>query len=261
MRQTMFCGRYKKEWPVHIRGEKVLGHFVLRQGYLWPTMMTNASNSVKKMPLVPGLWALIAAFWGAYSHRFAWPFKQWGIDIISPFPLALAQHKFLLMVIKYFMKWVEADAVSINEKSAQKFILIPSFIALEFSESLCLITGLNSAGMPSPTLAQNCALNTGLPLWVIPNPMVRWKQPTRRYYMAFIPASRHWEAAGWMSLTVFRGHIGSHHVTLPERPTSCQWKLFYQWKWLFPPWARKLSTLRSTTKNIMKHWTSTRRRD
>lgn len=55
MRQTMFCGRYKKEWPVHIRGEKVLGHFVLRQGYLWPTMMTNASNSVKKMPLVPGL--------------------------------------------------------------------------------------------------------------------------------------------------------------------------------------------------------------
>lgn len=40
------------------------------------------------------------------------------------------------MVIKYFMKWVEADAVSINEKSAQKFILIPSFIALEFSESV-----------------------------------------------------------------------------------------------------------------------------
>ena len=36
-----------------------------------------------------------------------WPFSQWGLDIIGPFPTAIRQLKFLVVGIDYFTKWVE----------------------------------------------------------------------------------------------------------------------------------------------------------
>ncbi|RVW61781.1 Gypsy retrotransposon integrase-like protein 1 [Vitis vinifera] len=46
-----------------------------------------------------------------------WPFAQWGMDIVGPFPAAPAQKKFLLVATDYFSKWVEAEAyTSIKDK-------------------------------------------------------------------------------------------------------------------------------------------------
>lgn len=42
---------------------------------------------------------------------FACPFDQWDTDIVGPFPIALAQKKFLLVVVDYFSKWVKAEAL------------------------------------------------------------------------------------------------------------------------------------------------------
>ena len=33
-----------------------------------------------------------------------WPFAQWGLDIIGPFPIAVRQLKFLVVGIDYFPK-------------------------------------------------------------------------------------------------------------------------------------------------------------
>ncbi|XP_075670440.1 uncharacterized protein LOC142640253 [Castanea sativa] len=41
-----------------------------------------------------------------------WPFPQWGLDIMGPFPTAVRQLKFLLGGIDYFTKWVEAEALA-----------------------------------------------------------------------------------------------------------------------------------------------------
>ena len=47
-----------------------------------------------------------------------WPFAQWGLDIMGPFPTALRQLKFLVVGIDYFIKWVEAEPLAtITEKS------------------------------------------------------------------------------------------------------------------------------------------------
>lgn len=35
------------------------------------------------------------------------------MDIIAPFPLALSQLKYLLLVIEYFTKWIELDTLEI----------------------------------------------------------------------------------------------------------------------------------------------------
>ena len=46
-----------------------------------------------------------------------WPFAQWGIDIISPLPQGKGHVKFLLIVIDYFTKWVEAEALATITKA------------------------------------------------------------------------------------------------------------------------------------------------
>ena len=52
-----------------------------------------------------------------------WPFAQWGLDIMGPFPTALRQLKFLVVDINYFTKWVEVEPfATITEKSICTFV-------------------------------------------------------------------------------------------------------------------------------------------
>ena len=52
-----------------------------------------------------------------------WPFAQWGIDIVGPFPTTPAQKKLLLVATDYFSRWIEAEAfVSIKDKEVTQFI-------------------------------------------------------------------------------------------------------------------------------------------
>ena len=38
-----------------------------------------------------------------------WPFTQWGLDIVSPFPKAAGNKRYLLVSMDYFSKQVEAE--------------------------------------------------------------------------------------------------------------------------------------------------------
>ena len=52
-----------------------------------------------------------------------WPFAQWGLDIMGPFPTALRQLKFLVVGNDYFTKWVEAEPLAtITKKSIHTFV-------------------------------------------------------------------------------------------------------------------------------------------
>ena len=52
-----------------------------------------------------------------------WPFAQWGIDIVGPFPTTPAQKKLLLVATDYFSKWIEAEAyASIKDRDVTRFI-------------------------------------------------------------------------------------------------------------------------------------------
>ena len=52
-----------------------------------------------------------------------WPFAQWGLGIIGPFPIVMRQLKFLIVGIDYFTKWVEAEVLAtITEKNVQSFV-------------------------------------------------------------------------------------------------------------------------------------------
>ena len=52
-----------------------------------------------------------------------WPFAQWGLDIVSPFPKATGKKRYLLVGTDYFTKWVEAEPLTnIREVDAKQFI-------------------------------------------------------------------------------------------------------------------------------------------
>ena len=52
-----------------------------------------------------------------------WPFAQWGLDILGPFPTGTRQMKFLVVGIDYFIKWVEAEPlVKITQQNVKNFV-------------------------------------------------------------------------------------------------------------------------------------------
>ncbi|KAL0458916.1 UNVERIFIED_CONTAM: hypothetical protein Slati_0518800 [Sesamum latifolium] len=58
-----------------------------------------------------------------HYHVIPCPFRQWGIDIVGPFPLAAGQRKFLLVAVDYFTKWIKAEPLArITEGEVMKFI-------------------------------------------------------------------------------------------------------------------------------------------
>ena len=53
-----------------------------------------------------------------------WPFSMWGMDVIGPIePKASNGHRFILVAIDYFTKWVEAASyASVTQNVIVKFI-------------------------------------------------------------------------------------------------------------------------------------------
>ena len=52
-----------------------------------------------------------------------WPFTQWGLDIVGPFPKAVGSKKYLLVGADYFTKWVKVEPLAnIRDVDAKKFL-------------------------------------------------------------------------------------------------------------------------------------------
>ena len=47
-----------------------------------------------------------------------WPFAQWGLDIVGPFPKAARNKRYLLVGMDYFTKWVETKPLA----SVKRFV-------------------------------------------------------------------------------------------------------------------------------------------
>lgn len=52
-----------------------------------------------------------------------YPFTQWGIDLLRPFPMAVGQKRFIVNTIDYFTKWVEAKPLAtITDQKVADFV-------------------------------------------------------------------------------------------------------------------------------------------
>ena len=98
-------------------------HKLIRVGYYWPTMQKDAQSYVKACNRCQHFSNIIRQPSKPLTLMNApWPFTQWGLDIIGPFPMAIRQLKFLVVGINYFTKWVEAKSLAtITEKNVHSF--------------------------------------------------------------------------------------------------------------------------------------------
>ena len=105
-------------------GGRALAHKMIRQGYYWPTMHSDAMEFTKKcdkcqrfsfIPHRPPV--------ELTTIRSPWPFAQWGVDIIGPLPTGKGGLKFAIVAVDYFTKWVEAEPLAIvTERKTTNFI-------------------------------------------------------------------------------------------------------------------------------------------
>ncbi|XP_025670187.1 uncharacterized protein [Arachis hypogaea] len=108
----------------HHIGERSLARKIIRAGYYWPTMMSDAQEFVKNCKKCQEN----ANFHKAPPEELnlmlaPQPFAQWGVDLLGPFPPGPGQVKYLIVAIDYFTKWVEAEPLaSISAANCQKFM-------------------------------------------------------------------------------------------------------------------------------------------
>ena len=122
-----------------------MSHRAITQGYWWPNMQKEAQQYVKKCDQCQRFTPNIYQLGGVLNLLSSpWPFAQWGLDIVGPFPKATSNKRYLLVSIDYFTKWVKAEPLAnIRDMDAKKFIwkmlspdsgsLIPSSRIMVFS--------------------------------------------------------------------------------------------------------------------------------
>ena len=84
-----------------------------------------------------------------------WPFAQWGLDIIGPFPRATRNRRFVLVAVDYFTKWAEAEALAnIRDVDTKKFVWRNIVTNFGVPESLVSDNGLQ---FDSKTFCKFCS--------------------------------------------------------------------------------------------------------
>lgn len=107
----------------HHPGGRSLARKVLRAGYYWPTLEKDAANHVKQCdPCQKHADLHLAPPERLSSLVSPWPFYQWGMDLLGPFPTAPGQLNHLIVAVDYFTKWIEAEPLaSITSARVQRF--------------------------------------------------------------------------------------------------------------------------------------------
>jgi hypothetical protein len=90
-------------------GARDLTTKVFWQGFYWPSIIDDVSKLVttcdtcqknspsSKAPSQPS--QLITP---------SWPLQRWGIDIVGPLTTTQGNYKYAVVVVEYFIKWIEA---------------------------------------------------------------------------------------------------------------------------------------------------------
>jgi hypothetical protein len=105
-------------------GARALQKKIVRAGYYWPSMKADACQFVQRCDKCQRFANLLHSPPAVLVPMTApWPFAQWGLDIMGPFPIGRRQLKFLVVAINYFTKWVEAEPLAtITERNIQNFV-------------------------------------------------------------------------------------------------------------------------------------------
>ncbi len=104
---------HEGSFGTHANGH-AMARKILRAGYYWLTMESDCCVHVRKCHKCQAFADNVNAQPHPLNVMSApWPFSMWGIDVIGAIePKASNGHRFILVAIDYFTKWVEAASYS-----------------------------------------------------------------------------------------------------------------------------------------------------
>ncbi|RDY07340.1 Gypsy retrotransposon integrase-like protein 1, partial [Mucuna pruriens] len=105
-------------FSTHVNGH-ALARKILRAGYYWSNMESDYCQHVKRC-MKCQMYANNIHMAPSTLHNLTspWLFSMWGLDMIGPIkPKACNGHRFILVAIDYFTKWVEAASYANVTKS------------------------------------------------------------------------------------------------------------------------------------------------
>ncbi|GKE45492.1 reverse transcriptase domain-containing protein, partial [Tanacetum coccineum] len=105
-------------------GPRLVVSRLTRLGYYWPSMHKDAKELIQKCKAYQIYYSVPRKpKQEMTSFMPAWPFSEWGIDIVFPLPTARGGARFLVVTIDYFTKWVEQNPlISTTGKHMEKFV-------------------------------------------------------------------------------------------------------------------------------------------
>ena len=105
-------------------GGRSLAHRAITQGYWWPNMQREVLEYVRKYDQCQWFAPSIHQPGGILNPLSSpWPFAQWGLDIVGPFPKVVGNKKYLLVGTDYFTKWIETEPLAnIKDVDAKRFV-------------------------------------------------------------------------------------------------------------------------------------------
>ncbi|XP_042441157.1 uncharacterized protein LOC122026482 [Zingiber officinale] len=105
-------------------GGRTLSRNVLLAGYFWATIQRDAQQLMNTCLSCQKHQNLMHTPTSVLKTSIvSFPFDQWSMNIVGPFPMTSGQRRFLLVAVDYFSKWVEAEALArITEGSIIQFL-------------------------------------------------------------------------------------------------------------------------------------------
>jgi hypothetical protein len=103
---------------------------ILRAGYFWPTLIKDCIESVKKChPCQIFSRKMRAHPAPMFPVITVGPFTKWGIDYTTCKPPSARGHRYIIVAIDYFTKWVEAIPTFKDDGETASLFLFNQIIA------------------------------------------------------------------------------------------------------------------------------------
>ncbi|CAL1387108.1 unnamed protein product [Linum trigynum] len=133
---------HEGSWGMHA-GTRSLEKTLLRQGYYWPTMRRDTQKYAQACPKCQVAAQTTHAPPSKMQVNIGpWPFAQWGMDFLGPFPMAPGRKKWLIVAIDYFTKWIEAEAIaSLSTQKVEKFLWLNILCRFSLPHTLIMDQG------------------------------------------------------------------------------------------------------------------------
>ena len=203
-------------------GGRSLSHRAIIQGYWWPNMNKEAHEYVKKCDHCQRFVLNIHQPRRTLNPLSSpWPFTQWGLDIVGPFPKAAGNKRYLLVGINYFTKWVEAESLAnIRDVDVKRFVWKNIVTWFGVPHSLILYEVFSSIAKLLGGTITNWELRINILPQPTPRGMGKPKLSIRSLWEDLKRDQMTRREGGWKSCHMSYGRIEQHPTGQLERPPS-----------------------------------------